>query len=64
MPEVKNEIAALPVGKPYIPEADEYLITDKHSICDILRWLRAQTAGFDEIRDNIEMIEDQEKVNE
>lgn len=39
MSEVKKDLIKLPEGKPYIAGPDEYVITEAHTLSDILRFL-------------------------
>ena len=38
MGEIKREVRQLKEGVPYTPGPDEYVITDEHSISDIVRF--------------------------
>ena len=49
MSEIKTEIIKLQEGIPYIPKADEYLITEIHTCADILRFLVDQS-GYEDVK--------------
>lgn len=42
MSEIVTPIVELPKGVPYTPGPNEYLITPKHSVCDVVRWLQKE----------------------
>jgi hypothetical protein len=47
MGEVKTDIIKLTEGEPHVASADDYLITENHTISDILRWLVNDVCGGD-----------------
>jgi len=50
--EIKKDLIKLDEGKPYIAGADEYVITEAHTLSDILRFLIGCTGedGHDDIQ--------------
>lgn len=49
MPEIRTPIIELEEGKTYTAKAGDFLITEKHSLSDVLRFLVDQV-GVDDIR--------------
>ena len=50
MAEIKTDLVKLEVGRPYNPEtSDEYVITEDHTIADIVRFL-IKIGGADDIQ--------------
>lgn len=49
MTEIKTDLIKLEEGKPYTPGPDEYVITETHSIADIVRYA-VSCADADEVR--------------
>jgi hypothetical protein len=45
MAEIIRKLKSLPESEPYIPAADEYVITEDHSISDVLRFCVEQLQG-------------------
>lgn len=47
MAEIKTKVEKLEEEKPYTPGQDEYLITENHTISDIIRWLVTDVCNGD-----------------
>jgi hypothetical protein len=60
MAEIKTELFEVEEGKPYIPGPDEVVITEKHTIADIVRYA-LKCACYD--KSEIQYILDEEPNN-
>lgn len=61
MAEIKTPVQQLPEGVAYTPGPDEYIVTEKHTIADIVRFA-ASFAGMDEVATIVQM--EMEATNE
>jgi hypothetical protein len=50
MAEIRFPVTQLIEGDTYIAGPEEYLITERHTICDVLRFLIDKSGGVDELK--------------
>ena len=48
MSEIKTDLIKLEEGQAYVAKVDDYVITDEHTLADIIRFMIAQ-ADIDEV---------------
>ena len=55
MAEITYPVTRLVEGQTYVAGPEDYLITERHTLCDILRFLIEQGGGIDEIQSLINL---------
>jgi len=57
MPEIKKDLVKLTEGEPYIPGPNEFVITDDHTISDVVRYA-ISCSGREEVETILAMMSD------